>query len=235
MDSDIFFAGIKPLFGKFTEQQVQGINNLLKEAPEGWGVTWLAYALATSYHETGKKMVPIHEKGPKAYFNKYNAGTPIGKRLGNTLTGDGYKYRGRGHVQITGRRNYRVLGDRLGVDLLFNPDFALQPHVAARILFIGMAEGLFTGKKLADYLKGKTDYRNARRIVNGLDKADAIAGYALVFEKALRSAGYGKEPFILEYPPDVKVEEFKVSPLPDVEILPPPEPPVSWWRRWFWS
>ena len=63
---------------------------------------------------------------------------------------------------------------------------ALQADVAARIMFTGMAEGWFTGKKLGDYMaNGKADYVNARRIINGTDRAGQISGYARVFEAAL--------------------------------------------------
>ena len=60
---------------------------------------------------------------------------------------------------------------------------AVRKYAAAKILVRGCSEGWFTGKKLDDYLPG--DYRGARRVVNGLDKADLIAGYAREFEAAL--------------------------------------------------
>jgi predicted chitinase len=132
-------------------------------------------------------MQPITEYGGKSYFGKYDTG-PLAKALGNTpeADGDGYLYRGRGYVQITGRANYAKAGVALGLDLVRNPDLALQPTVAAQILVRGCSEGWFTGKKLADYLPG--DYVEARRVVNGKDRADLIAGYARNYEAALAAS-----------------------------------------------
>lgn len=73
------------------------------------------------------------ELGSKSYFNKYEPGTRVGKRLGNTNPGDGYKYRGRGMIQLTGKYNYEQMGKKLGLDLVNNPDLAEKPSVAAMI------------------------------------------------------------------------------------------------------
>jgi len=176
-----FFDTIRPLFGgSMTQAQVDGCETLLA-ATASLPLDHRAYLLATSYHETAHTMQPITEYGQRSYFNKYEPGTKIGKSLGNTQPGDGYRYRGRGYVQITGRSNYAKAGSKLGVDLLGNPEAALNPDVAARILVRGCAEGWFTGKKLADY----PDYVGMRRVVNGTDRAEMIAGYAETFEAAL--------------------------------------------------
>jgi len=126
-------------------------------------------------------MQPIHERGKVAYFDKYEPGTKIGKALGNTVSGDGYRFRGRGYVQLTGRRNYALASKKLGVDFVADPDRAIEPNLAANIIVAGMSEGWFTGKKLSDY----RSYEDMRRVVNGVDKADLIAGYAEKIERAL--------------------------------------------------
>jgi predicted chitinase len=91
----------------------------------------------------------------------------VAARLGNTQKGDGARYRGRGYVQLTGRSNYRKAGKLVGSDLEGNPDLALDPAIAGKILFTGMEKGLFTSKKLGDYFsKTKEDWINARRIIN---------------------------------------------------------------------
>lgn len=178
----VFFDVIRAeLFGgKMTQAQVNGVETLLA-ATKGLPANHRAYLLATSYHETAFTMQPITERGARSYFNKYEPGTPIGKRLGNTKPGDGFRYRGRGYVQITGRANYLKASLHLGADLVGMPDGALNPELAAQILVRGCTEGWFTGKKLSDY----SDYVNMRRVVNGTDRAEQIAGYARQFEKAL--------------------------------------------------
>lgn len=174
---------IRPLFGgRMTQVQVDGCEAILA-AVKSLPLSHQAYLLATAFHETDQTMQPIFEYGAKKYFDKYNAGTSIGARLGNTQPGDGYLFRGRGYVQITGRANYAKAGAKLGLDLIADPDAALRQSVAARIMVLGSTEGWFTGKKLSDYLPG--DFRGARRVINGLDKADMIAGYARVFQGAL--------------------------------------------------
>ena len=177
---DVFFTDLRVEFGPLSQAQVEGINAVLL-ATAGWPVSWVAYALATAYHETARTMQPIKEMGGAAYFTRLydiNGANPaLAKRLGNTQPGDGARFAGRGYVQLTGRANYERYG------IAATPDDAMKPDVAARIMRDGMEHGRFTGKKLADYLPG--DYVNARRIINGTDKAQAIANYAVAFEKAL--------------------------------------------------
>jgi len=204
MDRKIFFDKIRnSLFhGSMSQKQVDGMSSILDEWDLGYSGDdhrWLAYALATTYHETAHTMQPIHELGKRSYFNKYEHGTRIGKRLGNTIKGDGYRFRGRGFVQLTGRRNYRVAGRMIGVDLVANPEAALDTNNAARILLEGMKRGIFTGKKFSDYIHpgGRADYVRARRIINGNDRAGLIAGYARKFATALRMA------MKVEHPPVV--------------------------------
>lgn len=190
MNRKVFFGAVRPLFGgSLSQGQVDGIEALLA-ATAALPVTHRAYLLATAKHETADTMQPIVEYGGRKYFDKYDTGK-LAAALGNTpaADGDGYLYRGRGYVQITGRANYGKAGLALGLDLLRHPDMALHPTVASQILVRGCSEGWFTGKKLGEYLPG--DYRNARRVVNGTDRADLIAGYARQFEIALVAAEDG--------------------------------------------
>jgi hypothetical protein len=102
---------------------------------------------------------------------------------------------GRGYVQLTHEANYARAGRELGLDLVRNASKALEPEVAAEILVRGMRDGWFTGQKLADYVTLQaSNYRGARRIVNGTDKATVIAELAREFEAALLAEGYGVEP-----------------------------------------
>lgn len=204
--------------GSLSQSQVTGIEALLDEC-EKQGVTdkrQIAYILATPMIETGGSFEPITEslnystealrsKFPnrisQADAQKYgrNSSHPanqemIGniiyggewgrKNLGNTQPGDGYKYRGRALVQTTGRRLYEIFG------YADNPDGLKEIKPAAFVMVKGMKDGIFTGKKLSDYFNSTTeDWRNARRTVNGTDRADDIATYAKSFYSALKDAG----------------------------------------------
>lgn len=189
----IDFTKVRPIFGGSLKQsQVDGIHDIL-EAAAHLPVSHRAYLLATTFIETARTMQPINEYGSNGYFNsRYGAGTKVGKDLGNTQPGDGARYHGRGYVQITGRANYRKFG------IEANPDEALQRETALRILIDGCTLGKFTGAKLSDYLPG--DYVNARRVVNGKDRAGEIAGIAEAFEAALVAIAPPAPPAV-EIPP----------------------------------
>lgn len=192
IDRPAFFAAVRKAFGKLTKSQVAGFEAIL----DVWGSAapaFVAYALATAWHETARTMQPIKERGGTAYFKRLydikGSNPRLAKRLGNTEPGDGARFCGRGYVQLTGRANYAKASRKLGVDLVDNPDLAMRPDLAAEIMLAGMTEGWFTGKKLADYFGGgKNDPRNARRIINRLDRAADIAGYHKSFLAALEAA-----------------------------------------------
>lgn len=171
---------------------------IIKEAKEiGLLRNELAYVLATAYHETAHTMKPVREYGGETYLKK--------KKY--------YPYVGMGYVQLTWDYNYKKAGNKLGVDFLKNPKLLLDPKYAAPILVIGMKEGWFTGKKLSDYITlDKSDYVGARRIINGVDKKELIAGYANTYDKLLLEIGYGVEQ------PQKPVQE-----LPKVEAPTTPE------------
>lgn len=166
--------------GSMTQKQVDGLNYILDQwelrNPDDSGdLRWLSYELATTYWETGRTMQPIEEWG-------HGAGHPYGVRDPKT----GQIYDGRGDVQLTWEGNYEKLGNLLGLDLVNHPELALDPKVAADILFIGMADGLFTGVGLSRYFAaGVEDPVNARRIINGTDHANDIAAIYWNFKAAL--------------------------------------------------
>lgn len=134
-------------------------------------------------------MQPIHEYGGNKYFfrmyDKDGDRPSVAKRLGNTQSGDGVSFHGRGYVQLTGRRNYHAMSTVVGDDLVADPDKALRADYAAKIMFVGMRDGIFTSRRFADYFSKAADgsvlkdnWLGARAIINGIDQKDAIAQYA---------------------------------------------------------
>lgn len=209
LNRDTFFAYARkaPFGGRLTEAQVEGTAAILDAweelAAPADHLKQLAYVLATAFHETGGKMQPVREGFAKSdsAARKILSGRAYVKADPKT----GHSYYGRGLVQLTWSTNYRRVGERLGVDLYRNPDLALDLKMSAKILVIGMIEGIFTGKRLTDYFSGGiADSVAARRIINGTDKKDLIAGYYNQFLGALDAADE-KTP----QPADVKPEDAK--------------------------
>ena len=133
------------------------IASCLKELGMGDKLVLIA-AAATIAIETGWKFIPIKEFGGDSYFTRMYEGR---RDLGNIVQGDGPRFAGRGFVQITGRANYQDYGHKIGVDLLDDPDKALQPNVSAMILATFFLErGIPVAARNADWKK-------VRRIVNG--------------------------------------------------------------------
>jgi predicted chitinase len=133
--------------------------------------TQKAYVLATVQHETANTFKPIAEYG-----------RGVGRTYGKPDPITGKTYFGRGYVQLTWRSNYQKYSQLLGIDLVNSPDLAMGPNVALFILVHGFKTGAFTGKKLTDYVNiNNRDFVNARRCINGLDKAQHIANLANKF------------------------------------------------------
>lgn len=176
--------------GRLSAQQLEGISAILSK----WKISgftdlrWLAYMLGTVYHETARTMSPIEEFG-KGKGRRY--GKKI-KQSGLPYTEPDHIYYGRGYVQLTWYENYDRMGRILGIPLLEKPELALVPEHAADIMFEGMTKSItfkgdFTGHCLEQYFSGaKEDWVNARRIINGLDRAEIIAGYSVKFYEILK-------------------------------------------------
>ena len=165
----------RPLFnGGLVQTQVDGLEALIDEyVRRTIDKRWFAYILATAYHEVDRTMQPIEEYG-------HGVGHPY------------VPYYGRGLVQLTWKNNYKKMGGKLTPpeDLVGNPELALRIDIAIQVIFMGMIDGDFASRhKLSRYFNDQgSDWYNARRIVNGLDKATAIAGYATKFYNAILSA-----------------------------------------------
>jgi predicted chitinase len=199
INRDFFFEHIREkLFPNgLNQSQVDGHNAILDAWERDHAADddrWLAYVLATAYHESAHTLQPVREtlansddQAAKRLEAAWDSGklpwvkTPYWRK-----DAEGKYWFGRGLVQITFKPNYQKLGDAIGVDLVADPDRTLEMDVAVKIIFYGMLHGSFTGRKLADYFsKTAADWVNARKIVNGLDRADAIAGYGKSYYAAL--------------------------------------------------
>jgi predicted chitinase len=142
--------------GANVEQHWPGLQKAMAECGLDNHASMVA-AIATIGTEV-PSFLPINEYGGNAYFTKMYEGR---KDLGNTQPGDGARYHGRGYIQLTGRANYRSYGQKLGLPLEQNPDLALQPEVAARILARYMKD------RGIDKLAARGDWQGVRRAVNG--------------------------------------------------------------------
>lgn len=207
----IFFARVRAeiFHGSLDQRQVDGLNTILNHAEdERTNLEYLAYMLATTFHETAEDMQPIDERGGVSYFTRLydikGQNPKLAKRLGNVFPGDGAKYHGRGYVQLTGRDNYDRASRKLGVDFVQHPEWVKKPRHAVAIMFMGMTEGWFTGKDVHSYMDGidgtdaedRKQFKLSRYIINGKDRRDDIADYAIKFEHALRAAYDGADAIV---------------------------------------
>lgn len=173
---------------------VEEFENSLILAAMANGVTdkaQIAYMLGTAEQECSSGM-NLRETPPILNYE--------GRAdLGNTHPGDGFKYRGAGVVQLTGRANFEKWSKITGIDLENNPDYACRPNTSLYIMVTGMRDGLFTshGKmsKYIDSATGKRDYVGARKLVNpgepgGLVASKAEKYYAKI-DQLIARAGAG--------------------------------------------
>jgi predicted chitinase len=152
---------------------------------QGLSAAQLAYVFASAQHETDNGNT----------MTEYGSGRKYNGRadLGNTQPGDGPRFKGRGFVQLTGRANYTTYSGLTGQDLVGNPGLAADPQLSAFITIHGMANGVFTGRRLDRYLNdGETNFYRARRVVNADLRKNGrrIAGYAQKYLDALKNCGY---------------------------------------------
>lgn len=171
--------------GSLTAGQVAGMEALLN-ACVYYNVTDLnqiAYVLATAYHEVNKTMQPIAEFG-RGRNRKYGQRV---KYNGQPYTDTPNLFYGRGFTQNTWYDNYKLLSALFNVDLISNPDLLITDiNLSAKVSVYAMKKGVYTGKKLSDYINAaEVDFFQARRIINILDKAALIAHYAEQFRTAL--------------------------------------------------
>jgi putative chitinase len=184
-----FFNEVRPMFGRLQAKQVSGMESKIKAFKKaGLPLSHAAYAMATSYHETARKMQPVKE------------GLALSERWRKKNLRY-YPWYGRGDVQLTWEENYIKADKKLGLggSLINDLDLALDPDISAEIMVQGMIEGWFSGDKrgrhtmvrhMPDAVGSFSQFKNSRRIINIMDKAELIAGYAIKFQSALKKAGY---------------------------------------------
>ncbi|MBB3591982.1 hypothetical protein FHX08_002326 [Rhizobium sp. BK529] len=200
LDRQFFFDTVHTtLFkGSLTPAQIEGMNAIIDYWDANLATAdrrWLAYILATAFHETAYTMQPVREtlatsdsRAVEILETAFASG-----RLSWVKTPywrpdeDGKSWLGRGLVQLTHRRNYEAMSEVTGIDLVAQPDRAMEMAPAVAILIEGMLRGSFTSHRLSDHLnEEKEDWVNARRIVNGTDRAEKLAEYGRAFLAAIR-------------------------------------------------
>lgn len=202
-------------FQPITESLDYSVSALKQKFPSR-----ISAADADKYGRKPNQVADQIEIGNRIYGGEWGA-----KQLGNTQSGDGWKFRGRNLPQITGRGNYSKFSNLIFGDqrLVTNPDLANDPAIGTTILFEGLYQGLFTGKSILNYFPpkgtGTADWVNARRALNGLDHAEEIAENAIKFNAALQgSIVVGSPPSTIDppfgLPPDVEPPQPIVSPTP---------------------
>jgi hypothetical protein len=213
VNREVFFDSIRDLFPgkKILPLRFERLSAVLDglEA-RNVGLRHAAYILATAFWESDRFKTMVEYASGEAYEGR--------KDLGNTVAGDGVRFKGRGLVQITGRKNYSYWAKRLGVDLLVKPHLTERLDIAVPILIEGSIEGTFTGRKLADF----GSYSQMRRVINGTDKAKEIAEIAEDFEQALSAADYGARK-----PTQKPIQAQEPKPAPKPAPTPPSAPAGS--------
>jgi len=207
IDRDTFFSYARraPFGNRLSSGQVEGLTATLDE----WerrrlgDRRWLAYMLATDFHESAGTMQPVIETRRAGEPANPSIETAIARLEASWKAGklpwvktpywrkdeQGRSWLGRGKPQLTHRDNYRKISLVIGVDLVRKPELMLRMDVATKALFAGMTGGIFTGQKLADFFnEDRDDPVGARKIVNGTEKAKLIAGYHRAFLDALQAA-----------------------------------------------
>ncbi len=182
----------------------------LEQDPDVTDTRWVAYMLTTVRTECANTWLPIAEygcndttgctptkSGNKRLYGKPKAcptdiakekdkhGAPLTTATACPAGKKTHTYYGRGYVQLTHAGNYKQMGVELGLGeyLLHNPEKVMEPDLAYRIMTYGMRHGSFTGRKLSDYLTAtKTDYFNARRIINAITKDNEAHVHVMAHE-----------------------------------------------------
>lgn len=203
IDRKAFFKAMRAMMGGvLTAKQVEGTEALL-DAWERYGdkdLRKLAYVLATARGEVGKEMFPYIESQSMNDKTRPSIEQAIARLESSWKRGRlkwvktpywrkdsrGRSWLGRGYAQITHLANYERVKKETGHDVVNNPDLLFNPKIAAEATVKAMMGGWFTGKKLGHYFTAANkDWYQARRIINGMDRANNFAEFAKQFHNCL--------------------------------------------------
>jgi len=183
MDSVQLMAAMPGLPLHRAEEFLDPLNRALKE----FQITTpprVAAFFAQIGHESGSLRYWREIWGPTAQQRRYDPPGALAVALGNTEKGDGFRFRGRGPIQITGRANYETFSAKLGLDLLAHPELLELPEEGFR------AAGLFWQSRelnrLADQDTDESFEKITRRINGG---TNGLADRIKRWELARRAVG----------------------------------------------
>ncbi len=251
VDEKVFFDNVRKVLHRrgmtsIEFQTYKQIINYWNEHPDMKDRRWLAYVMATAYHET--RLRPVREgfktsdkaarKHVRWMYNKRIISQPY--HLADRETGQ--VYYGRGYVQLTWAQNYKKMGRAIGMgDQLYrNPDLVLDPDIASKVLFVGMLQGHFRyskrrrprGKQKLKlfFNKSSSNWYGARNIINGdlRKNGNRIAGYGKKYNKAIRFMATPDKSPVVDEETDViaSPDEGEVTPsLPDTDVVVSPDAP----------
>ena len=121
----------------------------------------LACYLAQLGHESGNLRYVREVYGPTAQQLRYEPGTTLAKRLGNTQVGDGKLFMGRGLIQVTGRSNYAIAGKQMKLDLLAHPELLELPEHAA------ISAAMYWKRRKLNRFADSYDFAGLTKAING--------------------------------------------------------------------
>lgn len=125
----------------------------------------IVHFLAQIMHESGGFKWLRELWGPTEQQKKYDPPFNLAKTLGNFNKGEGFKYRGRGLIQLTGKYNYQKFTDEVGKD--FGTNFVLQPDLVETAPYAVLVAGWYWNQKNINDLADRDDLRGVTRRING--------------------------------------------------------------------
>jgi putative chitinase len=187
-DTRTFDELYSALFSRAAPPGLHTLLNYLARDTSVGDIRWAAYMLATVQAECGPtRSAPAFEPVEEGVSSR--TGKPYNEPQ-TAPDGTSHRYYGRGYIQLTHKRNYQAMTAALGLTgpdhLVNHPERALDRDIAYKVMSCAFRRGLDGSPPLSHYIGHKQcDYRNARQIINRMDRADEIAGYARKYDLCL--------------------------------------------------